>query len=550
MIRLQNIKYLCFIVAIISFNYISAATFTVINTNNSGAGSLRQAIIDSNTAGGSNIINFNIPGAGPFVISPTSALPTITTTVTIDGTTQPGFVNTPIIELDGSSSGFSLGGLVVFNLNSNNSVVRGLVIRNFNQAGILIIQSNNNLIENNFIGTDITGTIAHGNGTHGIFLIASNGTIIGGTNKNLISANFYSGISVNGSNNVQTNNNFIGTDITGNTALGNARHGIEILNNSDNIIITNNLISGNQASGIKLGYPISLAHTTNNTVTGNIIGTNITTTAAIANGENGIEISGTSTGNIIGGFKSAFNIISGNTQNGVAINEFASSNTVSGNLIGTNISGDILPNGQSGILLGLTQTGTMNNNIIGGSTTNNGNIITNNGSSGVGVLGLNNRNIGNSILSNSIFGNVGIGIDLNNDGVTLNHPTSPTPGPNEFQNYPVLCSALFTSVNGGSVVIVGILNSVPNTKFKIQFFHNDTHIPGKTEGKDFIGETEVTTNSSGNARFSIQFSVTKLLSNFISATATRLNGPNDTSEFSFIANISPIVQAIINKYCI
>src|SRR5438445_1734252 len=68
------------------------ATFFVVNTNDSGAGSLRQAILDANSnpnSGGPDFIDFNIPGAGVHTISPTSALPTITDPVTIDGYSQP-----------------------------------------------------------------------------------------------------------------------------------------------------------------------------------------------------------------------------------------------------------------------------------------------------------------------------------------------------------------------------------------------------------------------------------------------------------------------------
>src|SRR5437870_7946756 len=77
----------------------AAATFTVTNTNDSGAGSLRQAIIDSNANSGADTIDFNI--AGTPTIQPQSQLPANTDPVTIDGTTQPGFSGSPIVELDG-----------------------------------------------------------------------------------------------------------------------------------------------------------------------------------------------------------------------------------------------------------------------------------------------------------------------------------------------------------------------------------------------------------------------------------------------------------------
>src|SRR5262245_55946603 len=77
-----------------------AATIAVTNTSDSGLGSLRQAILDSNASVGAlDTIMFGISGPGPYSIQPLSALPTITDPVIIDGTTQPGFVGAPIVEL-------------------------------------------------------------------------------------------------------------------------------------------------------------------------------------------------------------------------------------------------------------------------------------------------------------------------------------------------------------------------------------------------------------------------------------------------------------------
>src|SRR5436853_2502187 len=79
----------------------AANTLIVTNTNDSGPGSLRQAILDANNNPGLDTISFSI-GSGPKTIRPLEALPTLTDPVVIDGTTQPGFSGTPIIEIDGS----------------------------------------------------------------------------------------------------------------------------------------------------------------------------------------------------------------------------------------------------------------------------------------------------------------------------------------------------------------------------------------------------------------------------------------------------------------
>ena len=82
------------------------STFLVSNTGDSGPGSLRQAILDSNAAtGATNTIDFDIPGSGVQTIVPLSPLPAITNPVLIDGFSQPGYAGTPLIEINGSQAG-------------------------------------------------------------------------------------------------------------------------------------------------------------------------------------------------------------------------------------------------------------------------------------------------------------------------------------------------------------------------------------------------------------------------------------------------------------
>src|SRR6266511_3479784 len=138
-----------------------AATFTVTNTNDSGPGSLRQAILDANAAPGADTIAFNIPEAGVHTISPLSPLPALTDDagVTIDGYTQPGSsANTlPIgndavltIEIDGTAAGGFVNGLRV---QGTNATVRGLVINRFALSGILIASGYGHHVGGCFLGT-------------------------------------------------------------------------------------------------------------------------------------------------------------------------------------------------------------------------------------------------------------------------------------------------------------------------------------------------------------------------------------------------------------
>jgi hypothetical protein len=109
----------------------------VTNTDDSGAGSLRQAILDANLGPASlDRIEFAIPGVGPHTITPTSPLPVIVDSIEIDGSTQPEFVaGFPVIELDGSSAGNVFG---LSHTGVSDSLIRGLLINRFQGDGILL----------------------------------------------------------------------------------------------------------------------------------------------------------------------------------------------------------------------------------------------------------------------------------------------------------------------------------------------------------------------------------------------------------------------------
>lgn len=191
------------------------ATFTVINTNDNGAGSFRQALLDANENQEFDTIVFNI-GSEVQTITVSTGLPRISAPVIIDATTQPGYAGKPIVELKGSGVSDNSLGLAI---DAGNTTIRGLVINNFGRGGIGIFTNGGNRIENNFIGTNVAGTAAQPNFAEGIRIFNSSNNVIGGssvTARNLISGNSSTGIVVNGTNN--TNNtfqgNYIGMDIT------------------------------------------------------------------------------------------------------------------------------------------------------------------------------------------------------------------------------------------------------------------------------------------------------------------------------------------------
>ena len=201
----------------------------------------------------------------------------------------------------------------------------------------------------------------------------------------------------------------------------------------------------------------------------------------------------------------------------------ATNNLVQGNFIGTDITGRLpLGNEIDGVLI----TQGASSNSIGGTVTGAGNTIAFNLDNGVDVVGV--TTTGNSILSNLIFGNGLLGIDLGDDGVTLNHATA-TPGPNNFQNFPVITSVVSS---GTSPIIGGTLNSVANTSFLVQFYSNAVATAsGYGQGNTLLGSATVITDASGSATFNATVAGSLSLGSLVSATATNLS-TGDTSEFS------------------
>ncbi|MFM9964548.1 MAG: DUF2341 domain-containing protein [Planctomycetaceae bacterium] len=240
-------------------------TFVVTNVNDSGAGSLRQAITDANALGGLDTINFNIAGFGPHTINLTSALPLITDGVFIDGWSEPDYAGIPVIELNGSGAGVGSHGLQL-DTGSSGSTIRGLVINRFSSRAIYITNgSGGNLIEGNYLGTDVTGLLDFGNGTWGIDIInggASN--FIGGdtaAERNVISGNDLGGIALSGASvtNTTIQGNYIGVGADGTTPLGNiGGYSVLLLGNSTNNTIggtlpgEGNIIANNSGNGIEI----------------------------------------------------------------------------------------------------------------------------------------------------------------------------------------------------------------------------------------------------------------------------------------------------------
>ena len=147
----------------------------VTNTNDSGAGSLRQAILNANSVIGLDTIRFQISGTGTQTIALQSALPNISDSVIIDGRTQTGYAGTPLIILNGSGISGQANGL---SLMSDGSAIKGLGITGFSGNGIYI-SGNNNIVGLSGTETDSADVIS-GNAQAGVYVVSGNNNRISG----------------------------------------------------------------------------------------------------------------------------------------------------------------------------------------------------------------------------------------------------------------------------------------------------------------------------------------------------------------------------------
>ena len=523
--------------AVLAFGTVTsfAGVFTVTNVNDSGSGSLRQAILDANANPGADTINFNIPSPGVQTITPTTVLPDITNTVAINGYSQPGSsANTLangnnaviLIRLDEfKMAGASPAGLNFTGAGAGGSSVRGLcIVRCY--RGIQINEAANVTIAGNWIGMDLDGIARGMISFEGIYVASffnpANNIVIGGTtpaDRNVISGN-WKGIYFNGAKvaNCFVQGNFIGTDPTGTLPRGNMFCGVQSLS-ATNLTIggpsaaARNLICGATSAG---GAGVAIQNGGGCVIQGNHIGTDVTGQYDLGNISDGINIF-TSQNNRI-----TDNQIVNNRANG--INLASSTGTVvENNLIGTDASGT-RPLGNA--LAGITISGSTNR--IGGLSAGQANTIFYNAGAGAEITTSVPVPVRNEISGNAIYDNGGLGIDLSPTGINTNDVLDTDSGANGMQNFPVLTNAVLAY---SALTVQGSLNSQAGMNYRLEFFATPTwdatNIP---EGKVFLGATNVTTDGSGNAGFTAVINATPDTNYVITATATDPSG--NTSEFS------------------
>jgi hypothetical protein len=365
------------------------ATFTVTNVNDSGPGSLRQAIIGSNATKGSasNTIDFNLAGSGALTIALQSSLPAVTHPVTIDATTQPGYASVPRIVLDGTNAGTGVSGIT---FKTSQSGLKGVAVDDFSDFGVVLNGGSAVTLAGDYVGVTPAG-IAAGNAHDGILLCnGAHGDTIA---RNVVSANGGNGIEITGgANHNLVEGTLIGPTAAGSAALGNGADGILITNSSDDNVIGGTTASAQNVMSANTNYGIHImSGSESNVVLGNLIGTNAAGTAALGNGLSGVRISNGSDANTVGGtVAGARNVLSGNENNGIVIDYDADGNFVEGNLIGTTASGRAaLGNAQDGVFIAYGSNG----NIIGGITAAAQNVISANAWYGVRITGDSDANL-------------------------------------------------------------------------------------------------------------------------------------------------------------
>jgi len=370
------------------------SAFNVTTLSATGAGSLDQAITDANRNAGADVINFQVAGT---ITLTSGALPVVTDVVDIRGNSAPGYAGTPIVQVD-----FNNFGGLKFAAGSSGSAVRSMSLVDARDNGIAINGGGFHTIVGNYIGVNLDGTTAAGNRGNGIQISNSGGNTIGGVaahDRNVISGNRKNGIALITASDNNIVGNYIGTDALGLIDLGNSGNGILVSRASARNVIggeatggndpTNgvfvkppqgNLISGNNADGVFIN-----AKSTHNRLSGNFIGTDVTGNVALGNSYDGVAIRNANDNGLIGCNVTTdpfvfYNVISGNGANGVRITS-SDRTTIQANFVGIGADNQsAVGNGLNGVVV----EGTSTHTIMGGPIPL-GNVVAANGKNGIVV---------------------------------------------------------------------------------------------------------------------------------------------------------------------
>ncbi len=385
--------------------------YTVTNTNDSGPGSLRQAILDAENHSGTDSVLFRIPttdagydaAAGVWTIRLSSYLALIKRATIVDAGSQARFLGYdanpagPEILLLGANATISSG----INISGNANEIRGFCLQNFKQQFIMI-QGDSNRISKCYLGTDATGMRRIANTADGIVVYSGNYNVIGGDNqeRNVMAGLHGGGVVIKiESRYNRVVGNYIGINAAGTDTLSNYR-GVEVTrNSSQNVVGPGNVVSGNRQRGVAF----TIDGCDSNKVIGNFIGTDPSGHTAMGNMIYGVYIEACPLNCIGGATVEERNVISGNKYTGIIIaGSNAYANRVQGNYIGVDASGSAaLLNESNGVRI----SNGAHHNLIGGDKPGQGNVIAANLYNGI-LLESSGTN------ENQIIGNC-LGTDVN-----------------------------------------------------------------------------------------------------------------------------------------
>ena len=507
-------------------------------------GTLRNAINYANTNAGADVITFDIAGTGPHTIALVSDLPSITNDgLTINGLSQTGAACGQLsagvphdlqIFING---GGSVGS--AFNVFASDVEIKGLAVGNFQGKGFYFESLSNALVECNYFGTLpdgvtssplVQGSLSGSTQFFNVTKSAIRNNLISGNNDDSGDLGL---IISNGSSDILITGNIFGLNETGTAALPNGGDGVMLLN-SNNVTIggltsaDRNVISGNLDDGLEVASGSS-----NVTVLGNYIGVGSDGTASVPNGSDGLAVLGATNVTIGGTAPGAGNVISSNGDEGIDISQSGGFVSILGNRIGTDIGGT-LNRGNNDVGIRIDGNGA---HFIGDGTQAGGNIIAHSNNDGIRITG---SGFTTAILANSIYANGtgnsgGIGIDLNDDGVSSNDPNDTDSGANDLLNFPVLNAVLaYDSTNLGYNFDLDV---PANTEgYRIDFYLTGVvDGSGFGQGQTWLGSVDVD-HAGGDLNFSGVLTANTVVTTgqSISATATRKTATSYdiTSEFA------------------
>lgn len=497
-----------------------AATFTVTTTSNAGAGSLRQAMLDANAAAGADSIVFNIAGAGPHVISPVTALPSITGPVTIDGFTQPGSSPNTLVVGNDAVIRIEIADTVRV-ANASNVILRGLAIWVASGGDIVRLDGGStgvtttgNVVEGCFIGFAADGVTVPGTSTRGVGILRTGGGQVGGfriggglpAQRNLISGANGELINIAGLNLPGTvvQGNYLNTNRAGTSAAGFA--------GAAGIATQSPLTIGGLAPGegnvIARGrVGISAFFAPGLIVRGNMIGIGADGLASLGHTGDGISLFNGTLDAVIDSNTIGANAI------GIQVNGNASA-TIVGNRIGVGVDGvSARGNASGGVLIANSPIPTPLASIVGGTTASAANVLAFN-RFGVDISNANARVIRNRIVGNTQRGISHFILAANNGAQA-----------------PVLTSVVR---GAGSTTVNGTLVGPAGVQHRLEFFGNAVCGPdGTGQGEVFLGDALVTTAGTTPQPFSAVVSATPLP--VITATALGLADPVRASTSFFSA---------------